>query len=135
MSPSSVSPVLKTNITFTVDSSYTGVLTKEDLTVTFVDSTNSSNIRYSRVISADDANKQFTVIFGGAVSGTYITHVNSASYGQFDASAVTLTAEGKVLSYTPTSGSANGGTLITITGMTFGTVSTDNPVKIGGYGG
>jgi hypothetical protein len=44
---------------------------------------------------------------------------------------VSLKTEGKILSFTPASGSSLGGTLITINGYTFGTVDTDNPVKIG----
>lgn len=48
-----------------------------------------------------------------------------------DNSAVTLKAVGEILSFSPSTGSIYGGTLITITGRVFSTEASDNPVKVG----
>jgi hypothetical protein len=71
-----VSPVLKTAISFQLDSNYVDTLFATDLTV-FVLAAGYSRQLY--VISADDATKSFIVKFNGAPIGTYTFSVFAAS--------------------------------------------------------
>ena len=54
------------------------------------------------------------VMFGGGDSGLYRFVVRSIANGRFDTSNANLETIGKVTSFSPTSGSVHGGTLITI---------------------
>lgn len=113
-----------------------GDLTKlSDYEVYLVDTTNSSKRYHINVIEGGieaSSNKQYLKIkFGGADSGLYSLSVRSLTYGRVNTDSVTLQTIGTVTSFTPKSGSAYGGTLITITGYVFGTDPTDNPVQVG----
>jgi hypothetical protein len=71
ISPNSVSPVLKTPITITLESTFAHSLVKEDFTVNATLSTNSTVVKYLRVVSVDDTAKTLLCMFGGAESGVY----------------------------------------------------------------
>lgn len=68
--------------------------------------------------------------YPGAWSDTYSLKVVSATYGTLDTTGITFIAIGTITSFTPTSGSIYGGTLLTITGYTFSNTITDNAVQI-----
>jgi len=76
--PSSVSPVLKTNITIQLESDFPFTLSKDDFTVNATNQTNTTYIRYLKVIDVDDASKTIVAKFGGAWSGTYDVSVRHA---------------------------------------------------------
>jgi hypothetical protein len=71
LTPSSVSPVLKTKVIVQMDSDFPYTLAKEDLSINATSTSNSSYIRYMNVISVDDSAKTFTAMFGGAYSGQF----------------------------------------------------------------
>lgn len=68
--------------------------------------------------------------FQGAVSGDYDLIIKHKDYGLIDTSGLTLKVEASYSAITPLTGSIYGGTLLTITGKNFGTVTTDNPVEL-----
>ena len=68
LDPSSVSPILKTKITITLDSDFPFTLDKDHFTVNATDTTNSTYVRYMNVVSVDDTNKKLVCMFGGAKS-------------------------------------------------------------------
>lgn len=72
LSPSSVSPVLKTEITITLDSNYGETLVAEDFTVVVTSETDAEYERSLYVMSVDDSTKSIVVKFPGAPSGDYI---------------------------------------------------------------
>jgi hypothetical protein len=76
--PSSVSPVLKTNVTIQLESDFPYTLSKDDFTVNATNQTNTTYIRYLKVIDVDDASKTIVAKFGGAWSGTYDVSVRHA---------------------------------------------------------
>lgn len=78
ITPSSVSPVLKTNITVQLGTDFPYTIVKEDFSINATDTTNSSYIRYLNVIKVDDAAKTFVAIFGGAESGTFQINIRHA---------------------------------------------------------
>ncbi len=83
-------------------------------------------------ISNTNGNKYIKVKYGGAYSGNYTLEVSSVLYGNFDTTGLIFEAVGKVTSYSPATGSLNGGTLITINGFNFSDGEiTDNPVRVG----
>ena len=132
ISPQNASPVTKQLLTLQVGGGFTGTLVASDITVKIVDQDRvRANDKQINVVSVDNDDQTITVKFGGAYSGDYDLKVYSDTYGGFDTTGVVLHAIGQVSDFTPKSGSINGGTLITITGYTFGTEATDNPVKIG----
>jgi len=128
MSPSSVSPVLKTRVTVTLESDFPHTLTRADLSMNVSAVNDTSYIRYLNVISVDDATKSFVAMFGGAYSGQFNVHIRHSAYGLVETAGLVLDVSGNITSYTPTSGSIYGGTLLTITGTNFGNATTDNPV-------
>ena len=72
MTPVSASPVLKTNITFTLDEEFDNIeLVKTDFSLNATNLTNPSYVRYLAVIEVDNtaSPKTFVAIFGGAWSG------------------------------------------------------------------
>ena len=109
-------------------------LTKADLSINATSTTNSSYIRYLNVIDVDDEAKTFVALFGGAHSGEFQISVRHAQFGLVGTEGLILDVSASVTSFTPTSGSIYGGTLLTITGTNFGTTSTDNPVQISSNG-
>jgi len=135
LTPSSVSPVLKTNITIQLDTSFPYTLAKEDFSVNASDISNSSYIRYMNVIDVDDVAKTITCKFGGAESGTFRVWIRHSATGLIESNGLLLDVNTYVTSFSPTSGSIYGGTLLTIDGSNFGDVYTDNPVQISRNGG
>jgi len=76
-------------------------------------------------------NKSISIRFPGAVSGEYQLNVSTTTEGRFDSSNLKITTVGEILDIQPRTGSAQGGTNITITGRHFSTDPLDNNVNIG----
>jgi len=70
MVPSSISPVLKQNIVFTLEADFPHALNRDDLTVN-ITNTDNNEVKYVRVVSVDDSTKTVTAKYGGAISGVY----------------------------------------------------------------
>jgi hypothetical protein len=68
LDPKSVSPILKSTVTITLDADFPFTLDKDHFTVNATDTTNSTYVRYMNVVSVDDANKKLITKFGGAKS-------------------------------------------------------------------
>lgn len=131
MSPSSVSPVIKTLITFSLETDFPHALKPEDISLNISAKTDASGaLKAIAIVSVDDTKKTFTCKFGGAMSGDYNVFIRHKDFGLIDASSLTLKVESQYTSITPLTGSIYGGTLLTIKGKNFGTVYTDNPVEI-----
>jgi hypothetical protein len=135
LSPSSVSPVLKTKITVTLEPSFPHVLDKKDLSMWVTNKNDSSIVKLVNVVSVDDGAKSFQGMFGGAESGIFDVHVKHATYGLVETSSLSLNVGSTVTSVSPKSGSIYGGNILTIQGTNFGTEKTDNPVQISFNGG
>jgi hypothetical protein len=69
-------------------------------------------------------------MFGGAYSGEFQVAIRHSQYGLVDTEDMILTVGASVSSYSPTTGSIYGGTLLTISGENFGNEKTDNPVQL-----
>jgi len=120
LSPNSVSPVLKSTLQITLDSSdYTIPLLKEDFTATLLSNTNETFAKDLYIMSVDDTAKTLTIKFGGAVSGLYTVQLQSKQYGRL--TPLALTVGTTITNISPTIGSMYGGTLVTITGENFST--------------
>jgi hypothetical protein len=133
--PDSASPVLKTKINITLESTFPYTLAKEDFSVNATNITNPTYFRQMNVIAVDDSTKTLTCLFGGAWSGQYLISIRHKTFGLLDNVGLGFTVGSNVTSVTPNLGSRYGGTLLTITGKNFGTVPTDNPVQISTLGG
>lgn len=128
--PASVSPVLKDTLTITLTNDGGITLDEDDLTVYLRHPTDSTRDKILNVESVDNAANSLQAAFGGAWSETYTVEVVSASQGRFN-SDISLHVGSTVTDYNPKTGSIYGGTLITIDGINFSDVSTDNPVGVG----
>jgi hypothetical protein len=126
--PDSASPVLKTKVNITLESTFPYSLVKEDFSVNATNLTNPTYFRQMNVIAVDDATKTLTCLFGGAWSGRYILSVRHRVFGLVDNKDLIFTVGSNVTNVSPDWGSKYGGSLLTITGKNFGTVPTDNPV-------
>lgn len=82
-------------------------------------------------MDVDDSTKTVSIKFPGADSGIYYVQISSTQVGRIDQNPLVLTVEGRITSFSPASGSALGGTLITIDGVNFSDDPLDNPVKVG----
>ena len=133
VSPTSVSPVLATVLTVTLESDYPHEMAVEDFKAQLISTTDKSITRPLYVMDVDDSTKSLTIKFPGADSGNYYVMVNSTHIGRIDEEPLELTVEGVVTGYSPASGSALGGTLITIDGVNFSDDALDNPVKVGNH--
>jgi hypothetical protein len=71
MVPSSVSPVLKTELVVYLDSSYPQTLNREDFNATLYSNDDEEYERVLYVMSVDDAAKSVKIKFPGAESGSY----------------------------------------------------------------
>ena len=103
MTPSSVSPVLKTKIDIVLDSGFPYALNKGDITVNAT-STNAETpdyVRYLNVIAVDDSSKKLTVMFGGALSGDFQMSVRHKTYGLINCANKILQVGSTVTSFTP----------------------------------
>lgn len=98
MIPNIASPVLKSNITFKVQS-FPGVLSKEDLSVKLISTTDPTSVRPLNVIDVDNTKMDFKVRYGGAYSDLYKVEVRSKLFGNIDASSLTFRAIGIVTDF------------------------------------
>ena len=135
LNPNTASPVLKTQILINIQADFPYTLHREDFTVNATRQTNSSYVKRMNVVGVDDANKQLTVMFGGAHSDLYDVSIRHKQFGLVKTVNLVLDVGSTVTSVSPMSGSIYGGTLLTITGTNFGTQKTDNPVQISYNGG
>lgn len=133
MTPTSVSPVLKTEITIFLATDYTETLVKEDFSVKCYSNENLDYFRELYVMSVDEATKSIKVKFPGAPSGNYFLVLSATQGGRIQSDLLLLDVSGSVTSISPTTGSVYGGALITITGVNFSDEPLDNPVKIGDH--
>jgi hypothetical protein len=131
MSPTSASPVLKTELTVYLASSYPDTLNKTDFNCTLLSHNDTSYSRMLYIMAADDAAKTLTIKFPGAVSGNYYLQISAAQHGRIDSDLLQLHVHGSITSVSPLTGSKYGGALVTITGENFSNDPLDNPVKIG----
>ena len=83
------------------------------------------------VKSVDNDAKTVTVRFKGAPSGEYIVLLFSVQEARVDNENLSITTQSSVTSISPQSGSAMGGTVVTISGENFSNNPMDNPVMIG----
>ena len=135
LTPSSVSPVLKTNVTIQLETDFPYTLSKDDFTVNATNQTNTTYIRYLKVIDVDDAAKTIVAKFGGAWSGTYDVSVRHAQFGLVETGGLVLDVSSEVTTISRNTASIYGGTLLTFVGTNYGDVYTDNPVQISYNGG
>lgn len=131
MTPTSASPVLKTELVITLDESYPDVLVATDFTCYLFKPDDYTYRRQLYVMSVDDAAKTVTVKFPGAWSGEYLVQLASDNHGRIDSDLLTLSVHGTVTSVSPLIGSKYGGALVTIVGENFSDDPLDNPVWIG----
>ena len=78
LTPSSASPVLKSQIVIQLPADFPYAVQRQDFTVNATNQTNPSYIRYLNVIGADNTAKTITVMFGGAWSGKYDVWIRHA---------------------------------------------------------
>jgi hypothetical protein len=126
LTPNSVSPVLKTAIDITIDSSFPYTLVHTDFTITATSTNDATYVRHLNPLSVTGADPSETTrtvraMFGGALSGTFNIAIRHRTYGLLNTNAMTLVVRSEVTNVTPLTGSIYGGTLLTITGTNFGT--------------
>lgn len=80
---------------------------------------NNGGVRPLNVVAVDTTEKTLTVKYGGAYSGTYDLLIKSKTNGNIETAATPLKVVFEITSFTPTTGSIFGGTLLTITGGPF----------------
>jgi hypothetical protein len=124
VTPSSASPVLKTDVVIQLAADFPYTLSRDDFTVNATNSTELNTgddlydpiTKYLKVIEVDDVAKTITAKFGGAWSGQYQMIIRHSQAGLIDSESLVLDVNTYVTSYSPTTGSIYGGTLITIDG-------------------
>jgi hypothetical protein len=131
MSPTSVSPVLKSEVDIVLSADFADILTREEFQVRAVSSEDESVSISMYVMSVDPANIAIKAKFPGAKSGSYRILIDSATRARVDCSALTLLVQSTVTNFSPKTGSRLGGTVITIEGENFSTNKLYNPVKVG----
>ena len=131
LSPTSVSPVLATVLTVTLESTYPGDMSSKDKFSAKLIKTDDNTERPLYVKAVDATAKTVDIKFAGANSGTYKIALESTDIGRIDLDSLNLAVESKVTGITPLTGSYLGGTLVTITGTNFSNDKLDNPVKAG----
>lgn len=151
ISPTSVSPVLRSDLVIQLDDSYTGNFDTESFRAelnliseittghwafdydtglfNWIEDEQTAWPLYVRSVNADS--KTVTISFRGAPSGVYTVILFSSSQGRLNDQNLQITTESFVTSVSPRQGSAVGGTLVTITGANFSDDPKDNPVIIG----
>ena len=105
MSPTSASPVLKTELTVYLASSYPDTLNKTDFNCTLLSHNDTSYSRMLYIMAADDAAKTLTIKFPGAVSGNYYLQISAAQHGRIDSDLLQLHVHGSITSVSPLTGS------------------------------
>lgn len=129
--PSSVSPVLKSEIDIVLGATFTDDLSADLFTVVAYSESDPDFALKLYVMSVDVTNNSIKVKFPGALTGTYHLQVSTTNYGRFQSDLLQLDVHGTVTDIQPRSGSKYGGTLVTITGENFSNDPLDNPIKIG----
>ena len=87
ISPNTVSPVLYTTVTLTIESSYTGTFTEEDTTITLVsldgemgnETTDVVREMYITAIDNDSVPRTINISFPGAPSGYYVRRMETVN--------------------------------------------------------
>jgi hypothetical protein len=97
MTPSSVSPVLVTEIVFGLESTFPHTLAVADFKVSITNPNDANYIKYLGVYKVDDAAKTFTAKFGGAISGEYYVTLDHAQFGLIDTSSLLLKVESNLV--------------------------------------
>lgn len=133
ITPNSVSPVLKQNVTIQLEADFPYALVREHFTVNATSETNSSYVRYMNVIDVDDANKKLVCKFGGAWSGKFSIRIRHNKFGLIK-STLLLDVSATTTTISRNTGSIYGGTYLAITGKNYGSEITDNPVQISTLG-
>lgn len=134
MSPNSVSPVLASVLTVSLEATYPETLVAaSDFEASLISRDDPSIVRPLYVMSVDDSTKSLRIKFPGAESGNYNIMLNGVGVGRIDKDPLALTVTGQVSGISPSSGSYLGGTLMTIDGINFSDDPLDNPVKVGPY--
>ena len=134
VSPNSISPVLSTILTVTLESTYPETLVStSDFSAVLVSSDDPTITRPLFVMSVDDATKTLTIKFPGAESGNYNIMLVGTGVGRIDKEPLILSVTAQVTGISPLTGSYLGGTLVTIDGVNFSNDLLDNPVKVGPY--
>ena len=130
VSPSSVSPILKSWVTVTLDSSFTLTMNRDEFFAELIctDTDCDYEPTYLYVYEANDVDRTLTIKFPGAPSGNYLIKLIHVNEGRIDSSALEITTESVVTSISHNSGSNLGGTLVTIEGTNFSDDPYDNPV-------
>ena len=119
ITPSSASPILTETLTLQLGDSYdTTNMAKEDFSVVLIPR-DDSKVRPLNVVDINSDDGTLDVKYGGAYSGVYDIQVSHTTEGSFLTSGIEFEAKIQVESFSPTSGSKFGGTLITITGGHF----------------
>jgi len=132
--PSSVSPVLASELVITLAADYPGDMNSaDDFTCELVSNANVTDKRPLYVMSVDAGAKSVKVKFPGALSGTYTLNLVGKGVGRIDGTPLQLTAEAKVTAISRLTGSYLGGFSVTIDGTNFSDNKLDNPVKVGPY--
>ena len=129
ISPNTASPVLKQNLAIQFDQSYETITDLSEYRVIIAGPENYS--RQLNIVDWNDDDKKMIVKFNGAPSDSYSIKVEGPD--GFIGAEIPFTTQIIVETIEPLQGSVLGGTLVTITGGQFGSVATDNPVKIGNH--
>lgn len=102
VSPSSVSPVLATDLTVTLDASYPGDMNSRlDFTCKLVEKANITNSRDLYVMSVDAGAKTVKIKFSGAMSGVYFLALEGKGVGRIGSDSLELAVESKVTAISP----------------------------------
>lgn len=132
VSPNSVNPVIKNDLTIQLSSGFPTITDTDDYIVTVKGVTDSTYSKRLNIVEYKEAEEQLIVRFNGAPSGDYLIDIaGPQGVGVITGSGLPLTTLIRLDSFSPAGGSTLGGTLVTLTGQHFGNVATDNPVKIG----
>jgi hypothetical protein len=83
------------------------------------------------VKEVNEAERTVTLKFKGAPSGDYSVFISSTIAGRLDTENLQIRTEAKVTGFSPSQGSALGGSIVTITGENFSEHLLDNQVLIG----
>jgi hypothetical protein len=77
MDPTSVSPVLKSELTIFLADDYAAILNREDFTATLYSEADSTLEKELYVMSVDESSKSIQVKFPGAPSGQYSIQISA----------------------------------------------------------
>lgn len=135
ITPNNVSPILKTWVTITLDSTFPETMVLADFKAKLKSTDTSSDFTPLEmyIYEVNDGDKTLRVKFPGAPSGEYKVELTHESIGRIDVSALVITTEAKVTGLSANSGSSLGGQVLTITGTNFSDDPYDNPVQVDGY--